>query len=138
MRSVSTLVAGISLIGLVLSAQPADTLAAAGPAPAPQGAKPVPSSEESVKAGAVIYARTCRACHGMQGRGDGIAAPPGQKPANLTDGEWKHGSTDAEIFKVIKEGIAPYEAMKPMAKVLPDKDIWSVVHYVRTLAKPKK
>jgi mono/diheme cytochrome c family protein len=131
MRCTSTLVAGVAVIGLLVFPPVSNHLAAAQDA-----AKPLPSTEASVKAGAAIYARTCRPCHGIQGKGDGIAAPPGMKPANLTDGEWKHGGTDAEIFKTIKEGIAPYEGMKPMGKVFPDKDIWSIVHYVRTLAQP--
>jgi len=133
MRCTSTLVAAVAVVSLVVLPRFSDNVAAAQDA-----AKPVPSTEASVKAGMGIYARTCRPCHGLQGKGDGIAAPPGMKPANLTDGEWKHGSTDAEIFKTIKEGIAPYEGMKPMGKVLPDKDIWSVVHYVRTLAQTAK
>jgi cbb3-type cytochrome c oxidase subunit III len=132
MRCTLKLSAGLAAAALVVIPCLSSTPAAA------QDVKPVPSTEESVKAGAAIYARSCRPCHGMQGKGDGIAAPPGTKPANLTDSEWKHGGTDAEIFKTIKEGIAPYDAMKPMGKVLPDKDIWSLVHYVRTLAQAAK
>jgi hypothetical protein len=64
-----------------------------------------------------------------------VAAPPGTKPANLTDAEWKHGSTDAEIFKNIKEGIEPFDAMKPQ-KGLSDTDIWNVINFIRSLSKP--
>ena len=99
---------------------------------------PVPSSPESIAAGTKVYAVWCRSCHGLRGRGDGIAAPPGTKPANLVDAEWKHGGTDAEIFKTIKEGIAPFDAMKPQAANLSDADIWNVVNYLRSLAAVKK
>jgi mono/diheme cytochrome c family protein len=109
----------------------------AGLAP-PQASKPVPSSEASIKAGSVIYNRSCRDCHGIRGRGDGISAPPGSKPANLVDAEWKHGSTDADIYKVISEGIEPFDIMKPMRKVLPPNDIWNVINYIRSLAPEKK
>ena len=54
-----------------------------------------------------MYARICRDCHGLQGKGDGTKAPPGSKPANLVDAEWKYGGSDAEIFKTIKEGVKP-------------------------------
>ncbi len=140
MRSASMLVTVLTTLSLFGSPYSSGSLAAAGAVPAPpQGsAKPVPASEASIKAGAAIYGRSCRSCHGLQGKGDGIAAPPGTKPANLTDAEWKHGSTDADIFKTIKEGVAPYDAMKPLGKVLPDADIWNVVNFVRTLAQPKK
>jgi mono/diheme cytochrome c family protein len=98
----------------------------------------VPSSPESIAAGTKVYAVWCRSCHGLRGRGDGIAAPPGTKPANLVDAEWKHGATDAEIFKTIKDGIAPFDAMKPQAANLSDADIWNVVNYLRSLAAVKK
>jgi mono/diheme cytochrome c family protein len=105
-----------------------------------QGAQgtPVPNSPESIAAGTKVYAVWCRSCHGLRGRGDGIAAPPGTKPANLVDAEWKHGATDAEIFKTIKDGIAPFDAMKPQAANLSDADIWNVVNYLRSLAAVKK
>ena len=108
-------------------------LAATSSAGAPQR-NPVGASEDSVKAGRAVYARMCRACHGLQGKGDGIAAPPGAKPANLVDSEWKRGSSDAEIFKTIREGIAPYDVMKPWGKVLSDTEIWHVVNFLRDLA----
>lgn len=109
---------------------------ASSTAVAAQADKPVPSSEASIKAGATTFGRSCAPCHGLRGRGDGIAAPPGAKPSNLTDAEWKHGSTDADIYKVISNGLPPYDIMKPMAKVLPPNDIWNVINYIRSLVKP--
>lgn len=100
------------------------------------GAKPVPASEATIKAGATVYARMCRSCHGLTGKGDGIAAPPGTRPANLVDAEWKHGSSDAEIFKTIRLGIAPFDVMRPQ-KGLSDADIWSIIHHLRALAAKK-
>jgi mono/diheme cytochrome c family protein len=131
---VATTVTAASAVAFAYSP---DTLAVASPA-LPQASKPVPSSEASIKAGATIYNRSCRDCHGLRGRGDGIAAPPGTKPANLVDAEWKHGSTDADIYKVISEGIDPFDVMKPLRKVLPPNDIWNVINYIRSLAQPKK
>jgi mono/diheme cytochrome c family protein len=101
-------------------------------------AKPVASSPASIKEGARTYAVWCRSCHGLRAKGDGITAPPGAKPANLTDAEWKHGSTDAEIFRNIKEGIAPREFMKPQKDNLSDAEIWNVVNYIRSLAQTAK
>lgn len=113
-------------------------LAAASPAGGVQAApKPVASTPESIKNGAAIYAKSCRSCHGLRGRGDGIAAPPGTKPSNLVDAEWKHGSTDAEIFKTIRTGIEPFNAMRPQ-RGMSDADIWSVIHFLRDLAAQAK
>jgi mono/diheme cytochrome c family protein len=115
----------------VIAARSAETAAVAA---ALQGApKPIPATEATIKAGAIVYGRMCRSCHGFLGKGDGIAAPPGTKPANLVDAEWKHGSSDAEIFKNIREGIEPFNAMRPQ-KGLTDEEIWSVVHHLRALA----
>jgi putative copper resistance protein D len=140
MRCVSTLVALAAVVTLVAPPLSSAELAAAGQAkPASKSAaKPVPMSPASIKAGSTVYAKVCRACHGMQGRGDGIAAPPGKKPANLVDAEWKHGSTDAELFKIVKEGIAPFDGMKPLGGRLSDTEIWQVIHYVRSLSKSAK
>lgn len=99
-------------------------------------AKPIPASEATIKAGATVYARMCRSCHGLAGKGDGIAAPPGTRPANLVDAEWKHGSSDADIFKTIRQGIAPFDVMRPQ-KGLSNDDIWSIIHYLRSLAAKK-
>jgi mono/diheme cytochrome c family protein len=111
---------------------------AASPAAGGQRApKPIPSSAESIKNGAAVYGKLCRSCHGLRGRGDGIAAPPGTKPANLVDAEWKHGSTDAEIFKIIRTGIDPFTAMRPQ-RGMSDADLWSVIHFLRDLAAAKK
>jgi mono/diheme cytochrome c family protein len=134
MRRMSSLLAA-ALIVLGSATSSVGVGAAGG---AQQKAKPIPTSPESIKAGMKIYADRCRACHGLRAKGDGIAAPPGTKPADLTDAEWKHGSTDAQIFENIKEGIRPFEAMKPQKVNMTDADIWNVINYVRSLAKPAK
>lgn len=101
-------------------------------------ANPVPMSEGSVKAGRAVYGTWCRSCHGLQGRGDGIAAPAGTKPANLTDAEWKYGGSDAEIFANIRKGIKPFTAMKPQPDSLSDTDIWNAINFIRSLSKTPK
>jgi mono/diheme cytochrome c family protein len=99
---------------------------------------PIPTSEASIKAGRAVYAKICRACHGLQGKGDGISAPPGSKPANLVRGEWKYGGSDAEIFKTIKGGVKPFDVMEPWGKKISDTDIWNTVNFLRDLAKHVK
>jgi mono/diheme cytochrome c family protein len=99
---------------------------------------PIPPSENSIKAGRAVYAKICRACHGLQGRGDGPTAPPGSKPANLVDSEWKYGSSDPEIFKTIKEGVKPFDVMEPWGRKISDTDIWNTINYLRDLGKRSK
>lgn len=134
MRCASTLITGAALVGCLVVVSGTSAVVSARPVAAVQGAaKPIPATEATIKAGAMVYARMCRNCHGLLGKGDGIAAPPGTKPANLVDSEWKHGGSDAEIFKNVREGIAPFTSMRPQ-KGLSDEDIWSVIHHLRALA----
>jgi mono/diheme cytochrome c family protein len=100
---------------------------------------PVPSSPASLEAGKKLYTELCGACHGDTGKGDGAMAsftgdPP---PSDLTDAEWKHGSSDGEIFVTIRDGIEG-TGMKDFKDMKPN-DIWNIVNYVKTLSpKPAK
>ncbi|HEY7171021.1 MAG TPA: c-type cytochrome [Vicinamibacterales bacterium] len=95
---------------------------------------PVPVSAESIDAGKRLYQRHCASCHGANAEGgagnDLIPAAP-----DLTDKEWKHGGSDGEIFSAIKNGIPPELNMVPFGDQLKDQEIWSVVNYIRSLAK---
>jgi mono/diheme cytochrome c family protein len=70
----------------------------------------------------------------MRADGRGMAAPPGARPANLVDDTWDHGGSDAEIFKVIKEGVPPDYNMDAWDGRVSDDDIWNVINYLRDLA----
>jgi mono/diheme cytochrome c family protein len=95
---------------------------------------PIAASAESIAAGKQLYTRSCAPCHGTSGEGgagnDLIPAAP-----DLTDATWDHGSTDGEIFTSIKNGVAPDFNMTPFKDRLKDDDIWSVVNYLRSIAK---
>jgi mono/diheme cytochrome c family protein len=93
----------------------------------------VASTPKSIADGASMYNRSCASCHGRTGAGDGPAAkqlnPP---PSNLVDSEWKHGTTDAEIFAVVRSGV-PKTAMKGFASKMTEHEIWDVINYVRSI-----
>jgi mono/diheme cytochrome c family protein len=98
---------------------------------------PVPSNPTSIKAGQALYAKNCRHCHGLRGKGDGPLAPKNPSPANLTDDKWDHGSSDGEVYTLILNGApAPMSEMKPMKGTLTPTQIWQVVNYIRTLGPP--
>lgn len=107
------------------------------PSAVPAGARtlksPTPSSPASIKAGAQLYQKYCRFCHGDGGKGDSPMAPKNMKPSNLTDAEWARGSSEGEIFWVIQNGAPPKYDMKGLKGKLSDQDIWNLVHYVRSL-----
>src|SRR5258705_13970680 len=94
---------------------------------------PIPSSAKSIADGQKLYQTNCRHCHGAKGLGDGPLAPTNPPPANLTDAEWNHGSSDGEIHALIANGAGPDSKMKPMKSKLSDNDIWNIVNYIRSL-----
>ncbi len=103
----------------------------------PEAAKiknPVAATPESIDAGKQVFRRYCASCHGTTAEGgsgsDLIPAAP-----DLTDSEWKHGSTDGEIFYVTKNGVPPELNMEPWGDRINDTAIWNVVNYLRSLAK---
>jgi len=98
---------------------------------------PLPSDEPSIEEGRKLYLRHCASCHGPSGKGDGSMALAGGTPANLTDETWDHGSSDGEIFVVIRDGTS--SDMEPYKDRLTEKQIWQLVNYVRSLGpKPEK
>lgn len=100
---------------------------------------PVAADAASIEAGKKIYADQCAGCHGDAGKGDGpMAGFTGDPtPSDLTDAEWKHGSSDGEIYTVIHDGVDG-TAMKDFAKDIKTNDIWNVVNYLKTFGKPAK
>jgi mono/diheme cytochrome c family protein len=98
---------------------------------------PVARTPDSVKNGAAAYAKACANCHGPYGLANtklaqGMAAY-GARPANLSDAEWIHGSTDGEIFAVIRDGVGPDFHMPKFGGTLSDQELWHVVNYIRSL-----
>ncbi|MBI4525903.1 MAG: c-type cytochrome [Deltaproteobacteria bacterium] len=96
-----------------------------------------------------IFDDACAVCHGKSGRGDGeraFAKQPAPKyfvseaqpsPMNLTDPQLMARFNHDFLFSLIKKGkIASitedgFDTMQPFGQVLSDKEIWSVVRYIR-------
>jgi mono/diheme cytochrome c family protein len=94
---------------------------------------PVASSPASIAAGKKLYDAQCASCHGTGGKGDGKAgALLKPLPSDLTDGDWRHGQTDGEMFAIIRDG-AQQTGMRAYGSRIPTNDIWNLVNYVRSL-----
>ena len=136
MRRVSTATIVLSaLCGVVVLAVTSSAQGKAGSAEGRKMKNPVAANTQSVTAGKAAYQKYCRFCHGPEGLGDGPSAPKGTKPSNLTDAEWTRGSTDGEIFVVLRDGAGPKFDMKGFKGRMTDQDMWHVVNYVRSIAK---
>ena len=122
------------VVGLPVAWLASIVMMAQGDAEAAKVKNPVAATPESIAAGKQGFQRYCTSCHGVNGEGgsgnDLIPAAP-----DLSDKEWKHGSTDGEIFSVIKNGVPPDLNMVPFGDQIKDPDIWNIVNYLRSLAK---
>ena len=124
------------LIGTLLAALTGIVLLAQGNPEAAKIKNPVALTPESIAAGQTTYRRYCASCHGVNaegGPGNDLTPPA----PDLTDSEWTHGSTDGEIFDVVKNGVPPELNMGAWGDRIKDPDIWNVVNYMRSLAKKK-
>jgi mono/diheme cytochrome c family protein len=101
---------------------------------------PIPATPGSLSAGKSAYDANCAGCHGNMAQGAEkaglvisiIQEQGGKQPPDLTDDKWDHGSTDGEIYTVIKKGVPP-TMMAGWDGRLPDADIWNIVNYLRAV-----
>ncbi len=93
---------------------------------------PIAKSDASITAGKALYAKTCAACHGKTGLGDGPKAKSLKTaPGNFCTPQFQN-QTDGEHFYKTKTGrgdMTKYEGK------LSDEDIWNIVNYMRTFKK---
>jgi mono/diheme cytochrome c family protein len=94
---------------------------------------PVAASAESIAAGKAAFAKNCRFCHGADAKGNGPMAPQGTHPSDLTDAKWDRGSTDGEIFAVIRDGAGPKFDMKGYKSKMTEQEMWNVVNFLRSV-----
>ncbi len=100
--------------------------------------QPVPAAtEEQLTLGKTIFTKSCVACHGESGRGNGPAAAAfKQKPADFTDPEHSKYYSDQGRMHIIKKGIKD-TPMSGWETVLSEKEIQSVHAYIRSLRSPE-
>jgi mono/diheme cytochrome c family protein len=104
-------------------------------APAGEAAKanPVKSSPESIADGKALYAKHCQSCHGKTGLGDGTKASELKtEPGDFSKAAFQSQS-DGAIYYKIAEGRDDMPSFKK--KITDQKDMWSIVNFVRTLKK---
>ena len=114
---------------------------AAGAFTSAAGQSAATARPDALADGKRLYDVNCANCHGARAQGavkagfeiSIIAERGGKQPPDLTDSVWDHGSTDSELFTVIKKGI-PSGMMAPYEGRLSDVEIQNVVAYVRSVS----
>lgn len=90
------------------------------------------SSADKIAKGKTLFESNCSSCHGLEGKGDGIAGktlnPPPRNFHELTG--WTNGPAFSKMFKTLQEGIIA----RGMASysTIPPEDRISIIHYIRT------
>lgn len=94
-----------------------------------------------VSQGRALFLHYCAACHGVSGNGDGYNADQLDKePAELSNTKFIAKKSDDQIYRVIKlggAGVRKSHLMPVFGHTLSEKEIWSLVAYVRHLAGDK-
>ena len=89
--------------------------------------------------GTNLYSKSCWACHGKSGMGDGpIAKALTPRPQNFTNAQQMQEKTDLELYYAILGGggaVGSSKFMPPLGKVLSEQELWDLVVYIRSLKK---
>jgi cytochrome c(L) len=92
----------------------------------PKKLNPYTGNPEAITEGRARYLQFgCSGCHGVGGGG-------GMGPA-LLDDDWKFGSDDDTLFKLIKGEIPQQTMPSVFGNELKDDDVWKILAYVRSL-----
>jgi cytochrome c oxidase cbb3-type subunit 3 len=97
-----------------------------------QDKNPFARDAKAAKLGEFQFRANCAFCHGLGARGGG-------RGPDLTRAQKRHGSSDADLFRTINEGV-PGTAMPPNGATqqgvgMTDEEIWQVISYIRSVEK---
>ena len=127
-------VSAIVLLGITASSAPGPEPQKAARASASDQKNPVKPIEKSLTRVKEIYGVDCAICHGETGDGKTDLA----KDMGLTLGDWTDpktlaGKSDAELFKMIRDG---KDKMPPEASGrAKDDEVWNLILYIRAMSK---
>jgi len=95
---------------------------------------PEPLDSAALLKGQSLYKTKCQRCHGADGTGHGIDADPGHPAGDLTDARLASRNPDGVMFYKIWNGRAKPK-MPAMKADMTRAEVWTVIHYVKTLRK---
>ena len=92
--------------------------------PARPAKNPLEGKADAIQNGGAMFRTRCAGCHGPDARG--------YLGTDLT-GLWAAGATDDRIFDTVRRGVPGTEMPAADPQRVPDRDIWMVLAYLRTL-----
>ncbi len=92
----------------------------------PAAKNPFSGDANAIEAGRMAFRMACSGCHGLHAKG-------GRGGPDLTRGQYSAGETDADLYRVISNGV-PGTEMPSFRQGRDPDDLWQLVAYVRTLA----
>ncbi|MDD5435078.1 MAG: cytochrome c [Nitrospira sp.] len=98
---------------------------------------PLPFSVSTLREGRRLYVGHCETCHGVYGDGKGNSAVIGKfepMPRDFTDDNIMSKKTDGMLYYSISKGVHGTR-MFAREEIMPVKERWAVIHYVRTFSK---
>jgi cytochrome c oxidase cbb3-type subunit 3 len=94
-----------------------------------QDHNPLANDPQAAEAGKSHFRINCAFCHGLGARGGG-------RGPDLTRAQKKHGTSDAEMFRTIHDGVTGTDmppAMGSLGIEMKDREIWQVIAYLRSV-----
>jgi putative heme-binding domain-containing protein len=91
----------------------------------PAAKNPFAGDAPAIESGRVQFRMACAGCHGLRAAG-------GRSGPDLTRGTFAAGETDADLYRVVSDGI-PGTEMPAFNGRLQDDERWRLVSYVRSL-----
>jgi mono/diheme cytochrome c family protein len=104
------------------------------PVGAEKETSPVQPTAAVLAEGKTLFDANCARCHGETGVGDGPESNPRLPAADLTDPFRVDLNPDGVIFHRVWGGKPP--AMPAFADTLTREQVWTIVHYAKSLRKP--
>ena len=124
MRSVAAVATLVLLSELLVGARAGGQNPPAAGAAARPTMNPLEGNRDAIQNGGAMFRNRCAGCHGPDARG--YLGP------DLT-GLWASGWTDDRIFTVVRRGVPGTEMPAADPLRAPDRDIWQILAYVRSL-----
>jgi putative heme-binding domain-containing protein len=95
-----------------------------------QDTNPLANDPNAAKLGEFEFRANCAFCHGLGARGGG-------RGPDLTRAQKKHGTSDADLFRTINEGVAgtamPQNGATQQGVGMTEEEIWQVISYIRSV-----